>query len=97
MPADLDGHIESLRNGQLRRVDLEELAHDLRMIAFNPLIPQQPQFADGLMEISLDFRRHVLRWAKATPKNKDAIGAVRDIRERLSQLLAKYAPRPSAT
>ena len=62
------------------------------MIAFKSLVPQHPQFDTGLKEISLDLRRHVLRWAKNTPKKKEAISMVRDIRERLAQLVDKYGP-----
>jgi hypothetical protein len=90
MPSELDSHIESLQNGQLRKTDLEALAHDLRMIAFLPLIPQHPQFAAGLKEISLDFRQLVLRWAKNHPKKDDAISAIQDIRDRLVQVIDKY-------
>ena len=90
MPAELDGHIERLQNDQFHRSDLEKLAHELRTMAFNSLVPQHPQFAAGLKEISLDLRRHVLRWAKNTPKKDEAICAVRDIRERLAQLIDKY-------
>ena len=59
-------------------------------MAFKSLVPQHPQFAAGLKEISLDLRRHVLRWAKNTPRKDETIGAVRDIRERLTQLIDKY-------
>jgi hypothetical protein len=90
MPSKLDNHIESLQNAQLRKTDLEELAHDLRMTAFLSLLPQHPGFAAGLKEISLDFRRLVLRWAKNNPGKDEAISAVRNIRDRLSQLATKY-------
>ncbi len=91
-PAELDGHLEKLQNHSFHRPDLEKLAHELRTMAFMSLVPQTPQFAAGLKEISLDLRRHVLRWAKNTPKKDEAIGAVRDIRERLAQLIDKYGP-----
>lgn len=90
MPAELDGHLEKLQDDQFHRPDLEKLAHELRIMAFKSLVPQHPQFTAGLQEISLDLRRHVLRWAKNTPKKDEAIGAVRDIRERLAQLIDKY-------
>jgi hypothetical protein len=90
MPAELDGHLEKLQNDQFHRRDLEKLAHELRTMAFKSLVPQHPQFAAGLKEISLDLRRHVLRWAKNTPRKDEAIGAVQDIRERLAQLIDKY-------
>ena len=92
MPAELDGHLEKLQDDQFRRSDLEKLAHELRTMAFKPLVLQHPQFDAGLKEISLDLRRHVLRWANNTPKNDEAISIVRDIRERLAQLLDKYGP-----
>ena len=94
IPSELDMHLESLQNGQLRKTDLEELAHELRMAAFLSLIPQHPQFAAGLWEISLAFRRFVLRWAKSNPKKDEVISAVRDIRDRLSLLVAKYGSSP---
>jgi hypothetical protein len=90
MPAELDEHIEGLQTGQLRRLDLEDLAYELRKLAFKSLAPQHPQFAIGLKEISLDFRQHVLRWAKNTPRKDEAISAVQDIRKRLGQLIDKY-------
>jgi hypothetical protein len=93
MPAELDRHLESLQNDQLRRLDLENLAHELRMMAFKTLIPQHPQFAAGLKGISLHLRQHVLQWAKNTPNKDEAISIVWDIRERLAQLLDKYSPR----
>jgi chromosome segregation ATPase len=90
MPAELDGHLEKLQNDQFQRRDLEKLAHELRTMAFKSLVPQYPQFTAGLKEISLDLRRHVLRWAKNAPRKDEAIGAVQDIRERLAQLIDKY-------
>jgi len=90
MPAELDGHLEKLQNDQFQRRDLEKLAHELRTMAFKSLVPQHPPFTAGLKEISLDLRRHVLRWAKNTPRKDEAIGAVQDIRERLAQLIDKY-------
>jgi hypothetical protein len=90
MPAELDGHLEKLQDDQFHRRDLEKLSHELRTMAFKSLVPQHPQFAAGLKEISLDLRRHVLQWAKNTPQKDEAIGAVRDIRERLAQLIDKY-------
>ena len=90
MPAELDGHRESLQNGQFRRLDLENLAHELRTMAFYPLIRQHPQFVVKLEEISLHLRQHVLGWAKNTPKKDEAIDAIRDIGERLAQLIDKY-------
>jgi hypothetical protein len=90
MPAQLDEHLLGLENSQPPSLDLESLAHELRLAAFKPLIPQHPRFATGLKEISLDLRRHVLRWAKNTRNKDEAIRAVRDIRERLSELIAKY-------
>jgi hypothetical protein len=59
-------------------------------MAFKSLVPQYPQFTAGLKEISLDLRRHDLRWAKNAPRKDEAIGAVQDIRERLAQLIDKY-------
>lgn len=90
MPAELDGHLEKLQDDQFHRSDLEKLAHELRTMAFKSLVPQHPQFDAGLKEISLDLRRHVLRWAKKTPRKDEAIGAVQDIRERLARLIDKY-------
>ena len=90
MPAELDGHLERLQNNSFHRLDLEKLAYELRIMAFNSLVPQHPRFAAGLKEISLDWRRHVLRWAKNTPKKDEAMSAVRDVRERLAQLIDKY-------
>lgn len=90
IPAELDGHLEKLQNGDLLRFDLEKLAHELRSMAFKSLVPQHPQFAIELKDISLDFRRYVLQWAKDTPKKVEAIEAVSDIRERLAQLINKY-------
>jgi hypothetical protein len=90
MPAELDRHLEKLQSDQFHRPDLEKLAYELRLMAFKPLVPQHPQFAAGLQEISLDLRRHVLRWAKNTPNKDEAINAVRNIRERLAQLIDKY-------
>lgn len=92
MPAELDGHLEKLQDDQFHRSDLEKLAHELRSMAFKSLVPQHPQFDAGLKEISLDLRRHVLRWAKNTPEKEEAISMVLDIRERLAQLLDKYGP-----
>ena len=92
MPAELDGHLEKLQDDQFHRSDLEKLAHELRTMAFKSLVPQHPQFDAGLKEISLDLRRHVLRWAKNTPKKDEAICIVRDIRERFVLLLDEYGP-----
>ncbi len=90
MPAELDEHLESLQNDNFQRNKLEILSHELRTMAFKPLVPQHPQFVAGLKQISLDLRRYILRWAKNTPKNEDAINAVRDIREQLVKLIDKY-------
>ena len=90
MPIELDEHLARLQKDQFHRPDLEQLAHGLRMIAFKPLVPQHPQFEAGLKEISLDLRRYVLRWAKDAPKKDEAIDAVQDIRDRLTQLIDKY-------
>ena len=90
MPSELDSHIVFLQLRKTDLVDLETLAHDLRMTAFLSLIPQHPQFATGLDEISLDFRRLVLRWVRETPRSDEAIHAVRDIRARLARLIDKY-------
>ncbi len=90
-PVELDGHLEDLRDDQFLRSDLEKLAHALRTMAFKSLVPQHPQFDVGLKKISLDLRRHVLRWAKNTPNKDEAISIVRDIRKRLAQLIDKYA------
>jgi hypothetical protein len=95
MPSELDMHVESLQTGQLRISDLDALALEMRMSAFWSLIPQHPQFAAGLSEISLAFRRLVLRWAKNVPKKDEAVSSLRDVRDRLSQLMAKYGPPPS--
>jgi hypothetical protein len=92
MPAELDAHLEGLSNGQLRKSDLEALSDELRRMAFRALIPQHPQYSAGLAEISLDLRRHALRWFKNTPTADEASAAVKDIRERLSSLIAKYGP-----
>lgn len=92
MPSELNMHVESLQTGEFRNAELVTLAHEMRMSAFLKLIPQHPQFATGLSEISLDFRRLVLRWAKNKPKKDEAISAVRDVRDRLSQLVVKYSP-----
>jgi len=91
VPSQLDSHLESLQNGQLRMTDLDELSYDLRMAAFLPLIPQHPEFAAGLDRISLDFRQLALRWTKSNPKKEEAIAAIQDIRDRLALLIAKYA------
>ena len=61
------------------------------LMAFNSLVPQHPQFAAGLKEISLHLRQHVLRWAKSTPKKDEAVDSIRDIGERLAQLIDKYS------
>ena len=90
MPTELDGHVENLQNGQYHWLDLEKLSIELRKLAFSSLVPQHPQFVARLDEISLNLRRHVLRWAKDTPKKDEAIGAIRDIREQLAQLIDKY-------
>ncbi|MCB9078558.1 MAG: hypothetical protein H6631_13240 [Anaerolineaceae bacterium] len=90
IPAELDEYLENLQNGELHRLDLEKLAHELRLIAFKPLVPQHPHFTVELKEISLDFRLNILRWAKNTPKNVEAIEVVKDIRGRLAQLISKY-------
>lgn len=92
VPGKLDEHVKSLQNGQLRRVDLENLSYELRRLAFMSLVPQHPQFSAGLKEISLDLRHNVLRWAKNTPKKDEAIGIVQNINERLVQLIEKFDP-----
>lgn len=91
-PVELDRHLAKLQNDQFARTDLENLARELRKIAFNHLVPQHPQFTTELNEISLDLRRFVLRWAKDTPKKDETIVAVKGIRERLGQLIDKYVP-----
>jgi len=57
-----------------------------------PLIPQHPQFAVLMKEISLDFRRIFLRLGKKNLKNDEAIVALRDVRSRLWDLITKYGP-----
>jgi len=91
-PSKLDAEIQNLlQNGELRKSELERITVDLRKVALMPLIPEHPPFATGLNEISLDFRRLFLRWWKNDPTKDDAISALRDIRDRLSLLVAKYA------
>lgn len=93
MPTELDRHLEELKNDQFHRGDLEKLSHELRTKAFLSLVPQNPQFADGLKEVSLDLRQYVLRWAKNTPKKDEAISTLHDVRERLAQLIDNYGPQ----
>ena len=92
IPAELDAHLESLSNSQPRKSDLEVLSHDLRKLALQTLIPEHPQFSAGLAAISLDLRRHVLRWAKNDPTADERSTAVKDIRDQVSRLIAKYGP-----
>jgi hypothetical protein len=92
IPAELDAHLESLSNSQPRKSDLEVLSHDLRILALQTLIPEHPQFSSGLAAISLDLRRHVLRWAKNDPAADERSTAVKDVRDQLSRLIAKYDP-----
>ena len=86
----LDSQIDNLQRGQFSLRDFETMSMDLRKAAFLPLNPQHPQFAAVLMDISLDFRRHFLQWMKNNPNMDEAIGAVRDVRDRLVKLIAKY-------
>jgi len=90
--SDLDGHIQRLQNGELCNADLEKVSHRLRMTAFWPRVPQRPQFAAELDQISLDFRRLIIRWAKSEPKKDEQIAALAGIRDRIAQLIAKYTP-----
>ena len=92
IPAELDEYLERLQNDQSHGDDLKKLAHELRMIAFHSLVPEHPQFAARLKDISLNLRRHVLWSAKNTPRKAVATSAVQDIREQLAQLIAKYIP-----
>jgi hypothetical protein len=92
MPEELESHLKSLANNQPRYRELQTLSHELRLIAFTRLIPQHPRFGDELAEISLDLRRYLLHWAKNSPPPDEATAAVRDIHERLSRLIGRYAP-----
>jgi len=90
IPTELDGHLESLQNFELRVLDLQNLSYELRTIAFKALIPQHPQFTNRLLEISLAFRQHILRWKKNAPRREEASNALREIRDSLTTLNSQY-------
>lgn len=94
--SELGKHIDYLQDGQYHRLDLEMAGNKLRDISFANLIPQHPGFSDGLNEISLDLRKRVLKWAKNNPKKDEAIAVLKDIRNRLGELLDRYAPLPKS-
>lgn len=94
MPALIDQWLANVESETLRVTDLDRLSHKLRRMAFNSLLPQHPKFGAGLSEISLDFRRHFLHLAKNEQTPNEAMDHFRDIRARLSQLIANYSPLP---
>lgn len=87
VPQALDWHMDQLQDRHFHRRNLEELSYDLRMIAFKPIMPEQPTFSEDLMDISFDLRRCFLRWVKRKPRHDEAVEAIRDIRDRLTHLL----------
>lgn len=97
IPEKLAEHLNNIQKDEFNRFDLEMLAYELRKISFKQVVPQHPQYSVGLREISLDFRRYVLRWARHTPDKTELIDSISDIRERLIKLNDKYNLLPRST
>lgn len=89
---DLDGHVSSTEGGQLRITDLEVLAEDLRLMPSSFLVPQHPQFAVEFDEITKNLRSEWLSWLSASPSKEQAVGALKNARDRLKSELDNYAP-----
>jgi hypothetical protein len=90
MPATLRTAVDQSEDGEPPVEVIEQLSLDLRSKAFMSLQPAHSQFKNALDDISLEFRRQVLRRRRNSLKKEDYVVACEAVGDRLSELIEKY-------